>query len=100
MQIAKVIGTVVCTRKEDTLTGYRLLVLEVQNPEPELPENALPLQREDRGVERLVAIDMLGAGITDLVLFVRGGAARVNLPTPAPVDATVVGIIDSVDVEL
>ena len=88
MQLAKVIGTVVATRKEDALIGYKLLVLDVQDPG----------SRSTHG-ERLVAIDTLGAGVSDLVLFVRGGAARVNLPTPAPVDATVVGIVDSVDVQ-
>lgn len=88
MQLAKVIGTVVATRKEDALIGYKLLVLEVQDPGSHSPDG-----------ERLVAIDTLGAGVSETVLFVRGGAARVNLPAPAPVDATVVGIVDSVDVQ-
>jgi ethanolamine utilization protein EutN len=87
MQLATVIGTVVATRKEDSLIGYKLLVLEVQDPGSKSP-----------GGERLVAIDMLGAGVTETVLFVRGGAARVHLPAPVPVDATVVGIVDTVDV--
>jgi ethanolamine utilization protein EutN len=87
MQLAKVIGTVVSTRKEDTLVGYKLLVLEVQDPGGVSPSG-----------ERLVAIDTLGAGVTETVLFVRGGAARVNLAGPTPVDAAVVGIVDTVDV--
>lgn len=87
MQLAKVIGTVVATRKEETLVGYKLLVLEVENPGSNSTNN-----------ERLVAIDDLGAGITDTVLFVRGGAARVNLETLAPVDAAIVGIVDTVDI--
>ncbi len=87
MQLAKVIGTVVATRKEDTLTGYKLLVLEVQDP-----------RGQAGGGERLVAIDILGAGIGETVLIVRGGAARINLPAPAPVDVAVVGIVDTVDI--
>jgi ethanolamine utilization protein EutN len=87
MQLAKVIGTVVATRKEEALVGFKLLVLEVEDPGSSSPHG-----------ERLVAVDTLGAGITDTVLFVRGGAARVNLPTPAPVDAAIVGIVDTVDV--
>jgi microcompartment protein CcmK/EutM len=87
MQLAKVIGTVVATRKEDSLVGYKLLVLEVQDPGGAFPDG-----------ERLVAIDTLGAGVSETVLFVRGGAARVGLLTPAPVDAAVVGIVDTVDV--
>ena len=88
MQLAKVIGTVVATRKEDALVGYKLLVLEVQDPGSRSPDG-----------ERLVAIDTLGAGVSETVLFVRGGAARVSLPTQAPVDAMVVGIVDTVDVQ-
>lgn len=87
MQLAKVIGTVVATRKEEALVGFKLLVLEVEDPGSKSPAG-----------ERLVAIDTLGAGITDTVLFVRGGAARINLSTPAPVDAAIVGIVDTVDV--
>lgn len=87
MQLAKIIGTVVATRKEDTLIGYKLLVLQVQNPSSSMPSG-----------ECLVAVDMLGAGVGDTVLFARGGAARALLSTPAPIDAAVVGIVDSVDV--
>lgn len=87
MQLAKVIGTVVATRKEESLVGFKLLVLEVEDPGSSSPNG-----------ERLVAVDALGAGITDTVLFVRGGASRVNLPTPAPVDAAIVGIVDTVDI--
>ncbi|HMQ32820.1 MAG TPA: EutN/CcmL family microcompartment protein [Chloroflexaceae bacterium] len=88
MLLANVIGRVVATRKEESLVGYTLLVLEVLDPAGGAP----------RG-ERLVAIDTLGAGVRDTVLVVRGGAARLGLATPAPVDAAVVGIVDSVDVE-
>lgn len=86
MQIAKVIGNVVSTRKDETLVGFSLLVLEVERPGSDAPTG-----------QRVVAIDSLGAGIGERVLFVSGGAARVNLGTKAPVDAAIVGIIDTVD---
>ncbi|NLH81605.1 MAG: EutN/CcmL family microcompartment protein [Phyllobacteriaceae bacterium] len=82
MQLAQVIGTVVATRKQETLIGFKLLVLEV----------------EAEAKLRLVAVDRLGAGVGDTVLYVTGGAARVDLPPHTPVDAAIVGIVDSVDV--
>lgn len=88
MQLAKVIGTVVATRKEDSLVGFKFLVLEI-----------LSAGKDGKGGARLVAVDTLGAGAGDTVLFVTGGAARMPLPAPAPVDATIVGIVDSVDVQ-
>ena len=81
MQLAEVIGTVVATRKPDTLVGYKFLVIETL----------------DEPRRRLVAIDKLGAGGGDRVLFVTGGAARVDLPPKVPVDAAIIGIVDSVD---
>jgi ethanolamine utilization protein EutN len=87
MRIAKVIGTVVSTRKEESLVGYSLLVVELQKP------------GTDEAQGQVVAVDTVGAGVSDLVLVALGGAARVALPnSPAPVDATIIGIIDSVDV--
>ncbi|WP_128293659.1 EutN/CcmL family microcompartment protein [Afifella aestuarii] len=80
MQLATVIGTVVATRKDDALVGYKLLVLETSDG------------------SRIVAIDLVGAGGSDTVLYVTGGAARVKLDKPSPVDAAVVGIVDTVDV--
>ena len=81
MKLAKVIGTVVATRKEETLVGFTLPVLEPLN-------EAGP---------HVVAVDTLGAGGGDTVLYVTGGAARIVLRKPAPVDAAIVGIVDSVD---
>jgi ethanolamine utilization protein EutN len=88
MLLANVIGRVVATRKEEALVGYTLLVLEILDPGSAAAKG-----------ERLVAVDTLGAGVRDTVLVVRGGAARLGLPAPAPVDAAVVGIVDTVDVE-
>ena len=90
MRLAKVIGTVVATRKEESLIGFKLLVIEEIDPREERVTN-----------NRLVAVDTLGAGEGDTVLWVQGGAARVisEEHRKAPLDVAIVGIIDSVDVE-
>jgi ethanolamine utilization protein EutN len=88
MRLAKVIGTVVATRKEESLTGFKLLVIQEVDP------------RGERDISnRLVAVDTLGAGEGDIVLWVQGGAARVvsEEHRKAPLDVAIVGIIDSVD---
>jgi len=88
MRLAKVIGTVVATRKEESLTGFKLLVIQEVDPRGERDIN-----------NRLVAVDTLGAGEGDIVLWVQGGAARVVSEDhrKAPLDVAIVGIIDSVD---
>lgn len=90
MRLAKVIGTVVATRKEESLIGFKLLVIEEIDPREERITN-----------NRLVAVDTLGAGEGDTVLWVQGGAARVisEEHRKAPLDVAIVGIIDSVDVD-
>ena len=87
MRLAKVIGNVVSTRKEEALVGFKLLVLEELDPRTEQPTGPI-----------IVAVDTLGAGVTDHVIFAVGGAARVISEThrKAPVDAAIVGIVDSV----
>lgn len=87
MQLAQVVGTVVSTRKEDALIGHKLLILSLIDP-----------RKEAASGELLVAIDALGAGIGETVLIARGGAARINLPAATPVDARVIGIVDTMDV--
>lgn len=89
MRLAKVIGTVVATRKEDTLTTFKLLVIEELDPRT--------LQPIDN---RLVAVDTQGAGEGDTVLWVTGGGARVvsEEHRRAPLDAAIIGIVDSVAV--
>jgi ethanolamine utilization protein EutN len=89
MRLAKVIGTVVATRKEESLTGFKLLVIDELDPRDMRPIN-----------NRLVAVDTLGAGEGDVVLWTHGGAARVisEEHRKAPLDVAIVGIIDSVTV--
>jgi ethanolamine utilization protein EutN len=87
MQLARVIGTVVSTRKDDGLVGYKLLVVELN-----------PIHK-NRAAERLVAVDYLGAGIGEDVLITTGSGSRMTLREGVPTDATIVGIIDTVATE-
>lgn len=85
MQIAKVIGNIWATRKEATLTGMKLLIVQ--------PVNILN-QDEPDGAP-IVAADMIGAGMGETVIIVTGSTARVATGSAeASVDATVVGIVD------
>jgi ethanolamine utilization protein EutN len=83
MHLAKVIGNVVVTRKDENLTGLKLLILQPLTPE-----------REPAG-RTLVAVDSVGAGVGEEVFFVRGKEASFPFyPVEAPVDAGIVGIVD------
>ena len=88
MQLARVIGDVVVTRKDASLAGLTLLVVQ-------------PLTPEREAVGRpLVAVDAVGAGVGEEVFFVRGKEASFPFyPVEAPVDAGIVGIVDHWTVE-
>ena len=84
MQLARVIGTVIATVKNDSLEGRKFLI--VQSLDKDLGPQGKPL----------VAVDSVGAGIGELVFWCRGKEAsfpfkRENTPT----DCTIVGIVDS-----
>lgn len=86
MQLAKVIGDVVATRKDQNLTGLTLLVVQPLTP-----------ARQPAGTP-LVALDAVGAGVGEDVFFVRGKEASFPFsPIEAPVDAAIVGIVDHWD---
>ena len=83
MQLARVIGDVVATRKEPAYDGIKLLVIQ-----PLLPDGS------DTG-RALVAVDAVGAGVGERVFFVRGKEASFPFfPTEVPADAGIVGIVD------
>ena len=86
MQLARVIGDVVVTHKDDNLHGIKLMVLQ-------------PLSPDGRAIGRtLVAVDAVGAGVGETVFFVRGKEASFPFyPTEVPTDAGIVGIVDQVD---
>ncbi len=88
MQLARVIGDVVMTRKDENLTGITLLIIQPLTP-----------QREPAG-RAIVAVDSVGAGVGEEVFFVRGKEASFPFyPAEPPVDAGIVGIVDHWDVE-
>ena len=83
MLLAKVVGTVVCTRKEPGLTGVKMLLIQPLTP-----------QRTPTG-KPLVALDSVGAGAAEEVFYVRGREASFPfLPSEVPTDAAIVGIVD------
>lgn len=83
MFLARVVGTVVATRKEPGLTGTKLLVIQ-------------PIKNDGSASGKpLVAVDSVGAGVTENVFYVRGREAAVPfLPDEVPTDAAIVGIVD------
>lgn len=87
MQLARVIGDVVVTRKDENLTARTLLILQ-------------PIAADGSAVGRtLVAVDAVGAGVGETVFFVRGKEASFPFyPVEVPTDAGVVGIVDHWDV--
>ena len=86
MILGKVIGTVVSTRKDERLVGSKLLLVQ-----PGLPEG------ESQGVP-LVAVDTVDAGVGETVLVVSGSSARMAAGLKDhPVDAAIIGIVDTVN---
>jgi ethanolamine utilization protein EutN len=93
MFLAKVEGSVVATKKEATMNGRKLLLLR-----PQLVDEKNPTQFRP-GTNTIVAVDSVGAGIGELVMFCQGSSARLAAGLKdAPVDAVVIGIVDVVDV--
>ena len=86
MRIGKIIGTVTATRKDERLTGCKLLMTQ-------------PIVDGQPKGEPLVAVDTVGAGIGEIVIFATGTASRhAANKLQSPIDAAIVGIVDSVDV--
>ena len=83
MFLARVVGTVVATRKDPGLFGTTLLVIQ-------------PIKSDGTASGKpLVAVDSVGAGVTEEVFYVRGREASVPfLPAEVPTDAAIVGIVD------
>ena len=87
MILARVVGTVVATRKDPRLVSSKLLVARPMDPQGKAEGNYL------------VAVDTVDAGVGELVLIVSGSSARMaSGMKDCPVDAAIVGIVDHVDV--
>ncbi|HXF04314.1 MAG TPA: EutN/CcmL family microcompartment protein [Blastocatellia bacterium] len=88
MILARILGTVVATRKDERLQGKKLLVVRPVSPDG----------RDESGY--LVAVDTVGAGFRETVVVVSGSSARMAQGCKdCPVDAAIVGIVDTVRVE-
>ncbi|MGN6544908.1 MAG: EutN/CcmL family microcompartment protein [Aureliella sp.] len=94
MFVAKVTGSIISTQKVESMTGQKLLVVE-------------PYRLDSPGRDKLVttgrtfvAVDMLGAGIGDMVLISQGSSARFTPETnKLPIDTVVIGIVDQVSID-
>jgi len=94
MYLGKVIGSVVSTKKDDSMKGRKLLMVRPMLADPENPSQFKP------GSNTIVAIDTLGAGEGELVMFAQGSSARqADGLKSVPVDAAIVGIVDSVSIQ-
>jgi ethanolamine utilization protein EutN len=93
MFLAKVEGSVVATKKDASMSGRKLLLLRPQLVDDKDPTRFRP------GVNTIVAVDSLGAGLGEMVMFTQGSSARLAPSLKdAPVDAVIIGIVDTVDV--
>jgi microcompartment protein CcmK/EutM len=86
--LARVLGTVVATRKDERLVSSKLLVARPVDPKGQLDGSYL------------VAVDTVDAGVGETVLIVSGSSARMASGLKdCPVDAAIVGIVDTVEVQ-
>ena len=93
MFLARVEGSVVSTKKEASMNGRKLLLLRPQLVDEKDPTKFRP------GQNTIVAVDSIGSGIGELVMFCQGSSARLAAGMKdAPIDAVVIGIVDTVDV--
>lgn len=86
MRIGRIIGTVVATRKDEKLVGTKLMITQ-------------PLTFKLNPVgEPIIAVDTVGAGIGEVVLYTTGTAGRIAArKLDSPIDASIVGIVDNID---
>jgi len=85
MYMAEVVGNVVSTKKEDSLTGKKLMVIQRINTELE------------RIGDQEVAVDAVGSGIGEYVIIASGSPVRHIFSPVACIDKAIVGIIDSIE---
>jgi ethanolamine utilization protein EutN len=94
MFIAKVTGSVVSTQKTEAMVGQKLLIVEPYRLETERRQSLVTTGRT------FVAVDTVGAGEGEFVLITQGSSARLTPETKSlPVDAVIIGIVDTVRVD-
>ncbi len=90
MLIARVIGTLVATRKHERLVGSKIQIVVPLDAQGKIPSG-----------EPFVAVDAVGAGVGERVIVVLGSSAREGVEdNRSPVDATIIGIIDHIDIHV
>ena len=93
MIVGEVVGTIVATRKEETLEGLKFQIVKIEDMDPKSGE-LKPTGRY------LVAVDAVGAGRGETVLCSQGSSARLTDKTKdRPVDAVIMGIVDTIEIE-
>jgi ethanolamine utilization protein EutN len=94
MFLARVTGSVVATHKVASMTGSKLLTVEPLRVDPARRDQLIGTGRT------FVCVDTIGSGLGEMVLIVQGSSARLTPETEKlPVDATIIGIVDTVNVE-
>ena len=94
MFVARVTGSVVATQKVASMIGHKLLTVEPYRVDESRRDRLVPTGRT------FVVVDTLGAGLGEMVLICQGSSARLTPETEKlPIDATIIGIVDSVNVE-
>lgn len=94
MFVARVTGSVVSTQKVATMTGHKLLIVEPFRLDGQSRDKLVSTGRT------FIAVDTLGAGDGDMVLITQGSSARLTPETKnLPVDAVIIGIVDTVTVD-
>ncbi len=94
MFVARVTGSLVATQKVASMTGHKLLIVEPYRVDESNKDRLVPTGRT------FVAVDALGAGTGQMVLVCQGSSARLTPETEKlPIDAVVIGLVDTVDVE-
>ena len=89
MTLGRVIGTVWSTRKDEKLVGSKFLIVKELDLNKELKDNFI------------VAVDSVGAGVGEVVLFATGSSARqTNQTKNKPVDAVIMAIVDKLDISV
>ena len=86
MLIGKVVGSVVATRKDEKLSNQKLLLVQVHDQQNKAKE------------QYVVAVDAVGAGMEEMVLYATGSSARqTSLTENRPCDAVIMAVVDSWD---
>ncbi len=94
MFVGRVTGSLVATQKVVSMTGHKLLMVEPYRVAETSRDKLVPTGRS------FVVVDTLGAGLGDMVLVCQGSSARLTPETEKlPIDAVVIGLISTVDVE-